>query len=103
MNTRSLRFQVLIWYTTLLSVGFGVVSLFLFVGVEQLLMQSLKELLSRRVRQIVHISRGAEQPLTEEFLRRQIAALYAPETPESNGRFVRVSLENGKAIFQSGP
>jgi heavy metal sensor kinase len=102
MNTRSLRFQILVWYTTLLSVGFAVVSLFLFVGVEQLLLQSLKELLSRRVRQIAHICATADQPLTAEFLQRQIAALYAPETPESNGRFVRVSRENGSKLFQTG-
>jgi heavy metal sensor kinase len=102
MNPRSLRFQVLLWYTAVLSIGFAAVALFLFVGVEQLLVQSLKDVLSKRVRQIAHICAEAEQPLTANYLQRQISALYAPETPESNGRFVRVSLEDGKRLFQTG-
>ena len=84
MNTRSLRFQVLIWYTGLLSVGFAAVALFLFVGIDQVLMQNLKDLLSRRSRQIAHISSESTAPLTTDYLRKQISALYAPETPESN-------------------
>jgi heavy metal sensor kinase len=102
MNTRSLRFQVLLWYTGLLSVGFAAVALFLFFGVEQLLTQNLKELLARRARQIAHIGSEAAAPLTTDFLRKQISALYAPETPESNGRFVRVTTETGMTLFQSG-
>jgi heavy metal sensor kinase len=102
MNPRSLRFQVLLWYTAVLSIGFAAIALFLFVGVEQLLAQSLKDVLSKRVRQIAHICAEAQQPLTADYLQRQIAALYAPETPESNGRFVRVSRENGGQLFQTG-
>jgi heavy metal sensor kinase len=102
MNTRSLRFQVLLWYTGLLSIGFAAVALFLFVGVEQLLMQNLKEILAKRSRQIAHFSAEMSEPLTTEYLRKQISALYAPETPESNGRFVRVTTEKGVTFFQSG-
>lgn len=102
MNPRSLRFQVLVWYTAVLTIGFAAVGLFLFLGVQQLLVQSLKDVLSKRVRQIAHICVDADQPLTREYLHRQVTALYAPETPESNGRFVRVSRENGRQLFQSG-
>ena len=102
MNTRSLRFQVLIWYTGLLSVGFAAVALFLFVGIDQVLMQNLKDLLSRRSRQIAHISSESTAPLTTDYLRKQISALYAPETPESNGRFVRVTTERGQKLFETG-
>jgi heavy metal sensor kinase len=102
MNTRSLRFQVLVWYTGLLSVGFALVALFLFFGIEQVLAQNLKEILAKRSRQIAHITSEAPGPLTSDFLKRQIAALYAPETPESNGRFVRVSRENGDTLYQTG-
>ncbi len=102
MNTRSLRFQVLLWYTTLLSAGFVAVALFLFVGVEKLLVQNLKDQLARRARQIAHLSAESRRPLTADFFRVEVSALYAPETPESNGRFVRVSTEAGQSIFQTG-
>jgi heavy metal sensor kinase len=102
MNTRSLRFQVLAWYTTLLIVGFTAVGFFLAIGVEKILTQNLKELIAKRARQIAHISSEAPAPITAKYLQKQISALYAPETPESNGRFVRVTTENGARLFQSG-
>lgn len=102
MNTRSLRFQLLAWYTSLLVVAFTAVGFFLFVAVKQLLLQNLRELLSKRARQIAHITTQTDEALTAAWLRGQIATLYAPETPESNGRFVRVATDTGQILFQSG-
>ena len=104
MNTRSLRFQLLVWYTTLLIAGFAITGTILYFAVKQALLQNLKELLDRRVRQLAHIVEEANRPLTSEWLKEQIYALYEPETPESNGRFLRVTdARTGVVIYQTGP
>src|SRR5687767_14417106 len=104
MNTRSLRFQLLVWYTSLLIAAFVSVGVVLYFAVKQALLQNLKELLDRRVRQIAHIVEEANRPLASEWLKEQIYELYKPETPESNGRFVRVTdVKTGEVIYRTGP
>lgn len=102
MNTRSLRFQLLVWYTSLIVVAFALVGLLIWGGLNQVLLQNLRDLLARRARQISHGCSQSGVGLNADSLRAQISALYAPETPESNGRFVRVTRANGNVLFRSG-
>jgi two-component system, OmpR family, sensor kinase len=103
MNTRSLRFQLLVWYTTLLIAAFAVIGVILNFAVKQVVLQNLRDLLDRRVRQIAHIIDEHNRPLSADWLKQEIQSLYAPETPESNGRFVRVTdARNGAVIYLSG-
>lgn len=102
MNSKSLRFQLLVWYTTLVAIAFAAVSFFIYVAIHQFLLKTLRESVSKRARQIAHVASNASEPLSSTWLRGQIAALYAPETPESNGRFVRVATRGGKILFRSG-
>jgi heavy metal sensor kinase len=103
MNTRSLRFQLVAWYTTLLIIAFALVSLFMYLALRRVLLENLKELLSRRVRKMAHFCQEYGKPVTTEWFRSEITDMYAPETPEANGRFVRVTRADGAVIFQAGP
>lgn len=99
MNTRSLRFQLLAWYSSLLLVAFAAVWLLIFVAARQSLVQNLRDLLSRRARQIAHLAGQYSEPAE---LEREIRQLYAPDSPEAQGRFARVSSPDG-TLFVSGP
>lgn len=103
MNTRSLRFQLVAWYTSLLIIAFALVSLFMYLALRRVLVENLRELLSRRARKMAHVCQESRQPITSEWLSAQITDLYAPETPEANGRFVRVTRGDGTVLFQAGP
>jgi heavy metal sensor kinase len=103
MNPKSLRFQLVAWYTTLLVLAFAIVSLFMYLALKRVLQESLKELLSRRSRKMAHFTRESTVPITTEWFRAQIIDMYAPETPEANSRFVRFSRADGTVIFQAGP
>jgi heavy metal sensor kinase len=102
MNTRSLRFQLVAWYTTLLVVAFALVSLFMYLALNRVLMENLKEILSRRVRKMAHLISDDKPPITTEVIREEMVTLFAPETPEGVGRFFRVSRPDGSIIYQAG-
>ncbi|MBC8126413.1 MAG: HAMP domain-containing histidine kinase, partial [Gloeobacteraceae cyanobacterium ES-bin-144] len=78
-----------------------VVWLLMFVTMKQFLLKNLREILSRRSRQIAHLSAEATHPMTTAWIGAQIGSLYAPDTPETQGRFVRVTKE-GRVIYQTG-
>ena len=100
MNTRSLRFQLTVWYAGLLSGCFillGAAAYFLLKGY---LEGDLRDSQLRRARQISllvqeEIRRGGEGRLGEE-----IEARFAPSL---NNRWVRVARADGQVIYLSGP
>jgi heavy metal sensor kinase len=100
MNTRSLRFQLTVWYAGLLSGCFvllGATAYFLLKGY---LEGDLRDSQLRRARQISlliqeELRRGSEIRLGEE-----IEARFAPSL---NNRWVRVSRGDGTVIYLSGP
>jgi heavy metal sensor kinase len=103
MKTRSLRFQLVAWYTTLLVVAFALVSLFMYLALKRVLMENLREILSRRVRKMAHLISDDPAPITREVIQQEMVTLYAPETPEGIGRLFRVSRPDGTVIYQAPP
>lgn len=103
MKTRSLRFQLVAWYTTLLVVAFALVSLFMYLALKRVLMENLKETLTRRVRKMAHLISDDPPPVTREVIQEEMVTLYAPETPEGIGRLFRVSRPDGTIIYQAPP
>ena len=61
-----------------------------------------RELLSRRARKMAHVCQESRERITTEWFRAQITELYAPETPEANGRFVRVTRGDRTVSVASG-
>lgn len=102
MKTRSLRFQLVAWYSTLLVVAFALVSLFMYLALKRVLTENLRELLTRRVRKMAHLISDDNPPITREVITEEMVTLFAPETPEGVGRFFRVSRPDGTIIYQAG-
>jgi heavy metal sensor kinase len=98
VNTRSLRFRLIVWYATLLAGCFIVLGSAAYVALDIYLTRALSAALQRRGRQI-------EQLLAQEIRRNnfdgfgaEIDSRYAPSV---NERFVRVSTATGNIVFQS--
>jgi heavy metal sensor kinase len=99
MNTRSIRFQLTVWYAGLMA---GLLLLFgasTYIGLRQYLSWSLKESLRNQARQIgenflidLHVS-------GENYVIEEINEHYAPEL---NNRLVRLTRANGSVLYASG-
>jgi hypothetical protein len=99
MNTRSLRFRLIVWYAGLL------IALFLLFGMaatqafRHYLERSLADSLSRRSQQI------ADSPLDNidrtgpRYVADEIKARYAPENYD---RFIRITEAGGRVLYASG-
>jgi heavy metal sensor kinase len=99
MNTRSLRFRLIMWYAGLLTSVFLLCGVTMCQALRHYLKQSLAESLLRRTRQIT-ISLLADVGKTgEPFVVDEIKARYAPENYD---RFVRLSRKDGTIIYASG-
>lgn len=99
MKARSLRFHLLIWYTSLLVIAFAILWGMMFLALRQFAFQNLRDQLARRARQIAHIAQRAPE-LRGQTLAEQINRLYVPDTPELQNRFVRVTL-GGAMLYRS--
>src|SRR5690242_1864354 len=99
MNTRSLKFQLIVWYASLLAGGFVLLGAAAYAALEHYLISALKESQFRRARQIAQL-------VTEESKKRLVAnvgsEIDARYAPSLNDRFVRVSRENGEVVYLSG-
>jgi len=98
VNTRSLKFQLIVWYASLLAGGFVLLGAAAYLALEKYLVGALKESQMRRGRQIAQL-------VTEESKRHEVSNVgseidtrYAPSL---NDRFVRVSRQNGEVIYIS--
>jgi heavy metal sensor kinase len=98
MNTRSLRFRLLIWYAGLLTGIFVLYGAGMSQALRHYLKQSLADSLERRTRQIATLLAGVEQT-GEPYVIDEIKARYAPENYD---RFVRLSRPDGTVIYASG-
>ena len=100
MNTRSLRFQLVAWYAGLLTGCFALIGVATYVVLQNYLVGALKENQMRRARQV-------GQLLVEELPHQdgarvgdEIEARYAPSL---NDRFVRITRNDGRVLYLSGP
>ena len=98
MNTRSLKFQLIVWYASLLAGGFVLLGAAAYVALERYLVGALKESQLRRARQIAQLAREESKKSLLSNVGSEIEARYAPGL---NDRFVRVSRENGEVLYLS--
>ena len=97
MNTRSLKFRLVVWYAGWLTVLFIVFGFFVYASLSHHLKEALREALARRARQVVSI---VQQPAVDwNTMGREIQTHFAPE---ANNRFTRVTV-NGVVTYVAGP
>lgn len=96
MNTRSLKFRLVVWYAGWLTVLFIVFGLFVYGSLSNHLKEALREALARRARQVVSI---VQQPSVDwHSIGAEIQTHFAPE---ANNRFTRVTV-NGVVTYVAG-
>jgi len=97
VNTRSIKFRLVVWYAGWLTLLYVVFGLFVFLSLNHYLRGSLREALARRTRQVADLVQRS--PRDWELLDQEIRSHFAPEI---NNRFTRVSV-NGIRRYMSGP
>ena len=96
MNTRSLKFRLVVWFAGWLTVLFVIFGLFVYGSLRHHLKEALREALSRRARQVASI---VQRPAVDwNALGREIQTHFAPE---ANNRFTRVTV-NGVVNYLAG-
>ncbi len=98
MNTRSLKFQLSVWYASLLTAGLALLGIITYVALERSLTGALKENQFRRARQVSQLLSELLDKRNANAAGPEIEARYAPGL---NDRFVRVSRRDGAVIYLS--
>src|SRR5215472_5072997 len=98
MNSRSIKFQLVVWYAVLLAACFAVLGVITYVVLQGSLVGALKESQWRRARQIGQLLHDDLEHGSEARLSADIETRYAPGL---NDRFVRVSRRNGEVLYLS--
>ena len=96
MNTRSLKFRLVVWYAGWLTVLFVVFGFFVYASLNHYLRQALREALARRTHQVADVVQRST--LDWDALGKEIQSHFSPEI---NNRFTRV-ITNGKITYVSG-
>jgi heavy metal sensor kinase len=99
MNTRSLRFRLIVWHAGLLTGVFILCGATMYQVLSHYLKQSLAESLLRRTQQIAASLLAGVEKTGEPFVADEIKARYAPENYD---RFIRLSRRDGAIIYASG-
>jgi heavy metal sensor kinase len=99
MNTRSLRFRLIIWHAGLLTGIFILCGAAMCQVLSHYLKESLAESLRRRTQQIAASLLAGVEKTGEPFVADEIKARYAPENYD---RFIRLSRRDGTVIYASG-
>jgi len=97
VNTRSIRFRLVVWYAGWLTVLFVVFGFFVYGSLHHHLKEALREALARRARQVVSIVQRPSVDWT--LMGHEIQTHFAPE---ANNRFTRVTV-NGTVTYVAGP
>ncbi len=99
MNTRSIRFQLTVWYAGLLAALLTLFGTSVYFGLGRYLEWSLKDSLAKQAQHITS-THLADVGLTgESYVVEEIREHYAPEI---NSRFVRVTRADGSLMYVSG-
>ena len=99
MNTRSLRFRLIMWYAGLLTGVFLLYGAAMYQALRHYLKQSLVQSMQRRNQQITLSLLADVEKTGEAYIIDEIKARYAPENYD---RFVRLSRGDGTVIYASG-
>jgi len=96
VNTRSLKFRLVVWYAGLLTLLFVVFGVFVYASLSHYLKEGLREALTRRARQVAEMTQrvGADWARLD----REIQSSFAPE---ANNRLTRVTY-SGVVRYASG-
>jgi heavy metal sensor kinase len=100
MNTRSIRFRLVVWYAGLLTVIFVLLGALMFVRLKGYLEDSLRDTQARRAQQIAEILLTNLKKSGEPFVVSEVKDRYEPEI---NGRFIRITRPDGSLLYRSGP
>jgi heavy metal sensor kinase len=100
VNTRSIRFRLAAWHAVLFTAVFAVLGGLLYVTVREYLDDTLLETQARRARQIAGTLLANAPRTGEDYVVREIKALYDPELSD---RFIRVTRGDGSILYVSGP
>jgi heavy metal sensor kinase len=99
VNTRSLKFQLIVWYASLLAGGFVLLGAAAYVALRTYLVGALKESQLRRARQVAQLVTEESKKSEIANVAEEVEARYAPGL---NDRLVRVSGQNGEVLYLSG-
>jgi heavy metal sensor kinase len=100
VNTRSIRFRLAAWHAVLLTAVFALLGGLLYATVKAYLDETLLETQARRARQIAGTLLANAPRTGEDYVVREIKALYDPELSD---RFIRVTRGDGSVLYVSGP
>ena len=98
MNTRSIRFRLISWFTALLvlvMLGFGA---FTYWQVKTYIVDVIAGSMKHRAQQISQ-TLLRHKPLDKAYIANEIETRYAPE---SNDRFIRITRGDGSVLYSSG-
>jgi two-component system, OmpR family, sensor kinase len=98
MNTRSIRFRLVVWYAGLLIVVFVLLGSLIYGGLKIYLEESLAQAQMGRARQIAESLLANVGRTGEEHVVSEINSWFAPET---NDRFIRITGEGGVTLYRS--
>ncbi|HEX3718096.1 MAG TPA: ATP-binding protein [Verrucomicrobiae bacterium] len=99
MNTRSLRFRLIIWYAGLLTCVFVLLGGLMYQVLRHYLERSLAQALTRRADQIAVTLLARAEQTGEQYVADEIKARYAPGNYD---RFIRVTRADGSVLYNSG-
>jgi two-component system OmpR family sensor kinase len=100
MNTRSLRFQLIVWYAGLLTGVFLLFGLGMYLELKHYLESGLREAQTKRAEMIGNTLIPQIPKKGVAYLIEQINTLYAPEI---NDRFIRITRPDSSVLYASGP
>ncbi|MDB6122803.1 MAG: integral rane sensor signal transduction histidine kinase [Pedosphaera sp.] len=98
MNTRSIRFRLVIWYAGLLMAVFVLLGILMYGGLKLYLEQSLSRAQISRAHQIAGTLLANIGKTGEAYVVNEINAWFAPET---NDRFIRITTEGSSVLYAS--
>jgi len=98
MNTRSLKFQLIVWYAGLLLATFALIGIATYFALQSSLVGALKENQLRRARQISQLLTEELQRQSESRLGQEIESRFAPDL---NDRFIRITRRDGEVLYLS--
>src|SRR5216683_3039955 len=100
MNTRSLRFRMTTWYVGLLAAALLLFGATVYYRLEGHLVGQLKESLVEQASTIAEELLVSVDTRGDQYVITEINESYDPEV---NGRFIRVTRQDGHVLYQSGP
>src|SRR5690349_12419570 len=99
MNSRSLKFQLIVWYAGLVAACYVMLGVAVYLALEKYLVSALKHTQLRRAGQIALIITQQEKNGSLASVGLEIESRYAPA---ANDRFVRITQADGQVLYASG-